>query len=58
MHIIYIYLYLYPYTCIYAHICVYKTCMLNKNIWGVKMQGQEEPVTKSFDINKGHDVCE
>ena len=25
--------------------------MLNKNIWGVKkVQGQEEPVTKSSDI--------
>ena len=32
--------------------------MLNKNPGFKKERGQEEPATKSYDINKGQEVCE
>ena len=32
--------------------------MLNNNTWGVKkVQGQEEPATKSSDMELGQEVC-
>ena len=46
------YTYMYMYTCVFANIHEAKTPRVQKR------RGQEEPATKSSDINYGQELCE